>query len=634
MPPKKKETRSFSKTEIADKVYVLDRFKKEQLENEPLSKKAKLATEWLKRDKPYTKSAIKYWLDDEEKLRRELAATVTRSKFDPRGKLSVKTLRSDEEHAFSDVLMKKYEDVGQIKNLSLPLMVHIARDLLKDFPDFKPLGKPAKVMVNRYWVMRLCKRRNWGFTLLSGRRVPVPDGVLSTSDEEIKAAIEGYHPKDVLNFDESGIRLQDIGDRSWQPPEKFGARKVNTLDPKIRITTASIISKDGTQEFQPLLIDKAVPVPLKKKLWSVKRIPIDGPREWELFLAKNKQYYFVARKNNCFINRQIFRAYITEFCRKLKEEKRKCIMILDNLPSHYFDYDRAKKWKSDNPDKACHVDDYTFENLKLIFLPPNVTGSTQPLDQGFFCYGQAKYRSWYNNQDDKNMSRDIQIEKVVEIFRGVPNYLILACWRRCSLTSLKPETGENLTLIQNNQLNSDVKEFGHKLAEMPIDQFQEDLIEELDKMADTFDDLSDDEIDEECEQLVAEANARNSEASVQSQANTSLSLIPSSSSAPPPLSDAAPALPDAAPALTVAATALSDAPPALTDAAPALTDAAPSLSDAAQALSDAAPALSDAAPAVSDAAQAHTTLTQPFEEFELQPKPKKRKITDFFTHKK
>ena len=99
IPPKK---RTFTKTEVTDKLYVLDRLKRENLEHLSLTEKAKKATEWLKRDVPFVKNAIKYWIDNEEKLRREAASFVPRSKHDPRGTLSVKTVRSGDEHEFSE----------------------------------------------------------------------------------------------------------------------------------------------------------------------------------------------------------------------------------------------------------------------------------------------------------------------------------------------------------------------------------------------------------------------------------------------------------------------------------------------------------------------------------------------------
>ena len=81
---------------------------------------------------------------DEAKLREQAAAIVTHSENDPRGQVSVKTLRSNMEFAFSESLINHFTEVLQLKNLSLLMMVQIARKMAEKFPDFKTIGKPPK----------------------------------------------------------------------------------------------------------------------------------------------------------------------------------------------------------------------------------------------------------------------------------------------------------------------------------------------------------------------------------------------------------------------------------------------------------------------------------------------------------
>ena len=166
------------------------------------------------------------------------------------------------------------------------------------------------------------------------------------------------------------------------------------------------------------------------------------------------------------------------------------------------------------------------------------------------------------------------------------------------------EVAKYAALIQNNQLSSDINEFADKLSEMPIDQFQENLIDELDQMDLTSDELSDEEFDAELEELLAAADPEDPDGPLLSPPAAPCSTV---SDAPPPPKDAP---------------SSSSAPPPLS---------VPPTSDAAVAV----PSTSDAPPIDTDTTTSSTTLTQPFDEFELQPKSKKRKflISDYFTKK-
>ena len=96
----KEKKYTFQKTEVTEIVSFFDRIEKEQLTGLSYPKKAHKATLWLKRDKPFTEGTVRRWYKNEEQIRRQAAAVVVRKKHDPRGKVSVKTLRSEAEFEF------------------------------------------------------------------------------------------------------------------------------------------------------------------------------------------------------------------------------------------------------------------------------------------------------------------------------------------------------------------------------------------------------------------------------------------------------------------------------------------------------------------------------------------------------
>lgn len=68
----------------------------------------------------------------------------------------------------------------------------------------------------------------------------------------------------------------------------------------------------------------------------------------------------------------IFENYVTDLDRKMTKEKRKIALLLDNCTAH------------------PQVDN--LQSVKLVYLPPNTTSKTQPLDAGIIRCMKAIYR--------------------------------------------------------------------------------------------------------------------------------------------------------------------------------------------------------------------------------------------------
>ena len=70
---------------------------------------------------------------------------------------------------------------------------------------------------------------------------------------------------------------------------------------------------------------------------------------------------------------ELFEEWVKEIHRNFGAQKRKIVLIIDNCPAH--------------PDVLA------LDWVELIFLPPNTTSITQPMDQGVIRSLKAKYRS-------------------------------------------------------------------------------------------------------------------------------------------------------------------------------------------------------------------------------------------------
>ena len=115
---------------------------------------------------------------------------------------------------------------------------------------------------------------------------------------------------------------------------------------------------------------------------------------------------------------------------------RKIYLIMDNLSSHFPDYDKHRLWKN-NPDRQSVVftDNTIYSNLTLIYIPPRTTSRLQTLDMGFFNFCQAKYRLWLNKQlfDKKAPSKLESVNKVYELLKSVPVKFVSSCWNRTEI---------------------------------------------------------------------------------------------------------------------------------------------------------------------------------------------------------
>ena len=93
------------------------------------------------------------------------------------------------------------------------------------------------------------------------------------------------------------------------------------------------------------------------------RISVRDPRAFKENHVKNIGALPVTYRFNkkAWMTTAIFEEWLQSVNNRMKRERRKILMFLDNAPSH------------PNKDRS---------NVKLLFLPPNLSSLIQPLDQG------------------------------------------------------------------------------------------------------------------------------------------------------------------------------------------------------------------------------------------------------------
>ena len=92
-----------------------------------------------------------------------------------------------------------------------------------------------------------------------------------------------------------------------------------------------------------------------------------------------------------WLNSFFFDVWVKELDKMFEKENRKVILIVNNCPAH--------------PNTEG------FKAVELVFLPPNTTSKTQPMDQGVIRSLKAKYRKKNHSKADQSSGHEKDISQ-------------------------------------------------------------------------------------------------------------------------------------------------------------------------------------------------------------------------------
>ena len=449
---------------VLDKLRCLDEFKKPEHRRKSNAQLGIVAADLLGKVKPFDKSTIMRWRNNEKKFRDQAMGV-----FDAPGVKKPKNLRSPEATKFGLELSEILIAYGSHSNITNAIMVAEARKLQKEkYPDLKKKGRKGAELINLDFVRDLLGEQGWGYKKVYGHKKPLIPGLIEAANQEIAAALEGYSPGEISNFDESKIVLNYVGDRSKCPPGGFGGRSVNNLDNKKAVTIGQPLRQDGELDFYLLIIDDALSKDIKKKFGKkiYEKMDAKGNKE-KLYVHDNGQLYLATRPTH-FMNRGIFWQYISRYNKWLKRNGQRRALLVDNLACHYFDKNHKDKWQEENPTSKCYIDDHSFSQLRIKYLPANTTATCQPSDLGLYCTIQAKYKSWFNGLGAQkvNVKRG---EKIMKIMKTVSKAVLNKCWSESALSCLHPTEKVTLRPEEEEELESAYAAFEENDTELVDD---------------------------------------------------------------------------------------------------------------------------------------------------------------------
>lgn len=231
------------------------------------------------------------------------------------------------------------------KNIAIsgPLLQEKAQQIASelDVTNFK---------ASRGWLDNLKKRNNIVHKIMSGEKKSVdPETVEKWKTEILPELIKEYSPSDIFNADETGLfyNLQPDNTLCYQKEKCHGGKKS-----KLRITVLLAANSDGSEKLRPYVIGKSANPRCFKK-----DIPL--PTKYD---ANQKSW----------MNATLFTKWLKDLDRRMRSEKRKIIIFIDQCPAHPTGYE--------------------FTNVKVEFFPANCTSELQPLDLGVIRSFKVQYR--------------------------------------------------------------------------------------------------------------------------------------------------------------------------------------------------------------------------------------------------
>lgn len=199
-----------------------------------------------------------------------------------------------------------------------------------------------------------------------------------------------YDAADVYNLDEAALFYKMLPTKTFAVKEAdIKGRKQN----KDRITVLFGANMCDEHKLPLLVVGKTE----KPRCFKNARLP---PKD-DLIYKNNKKAWMTAA---------ILEEYVRQLDRKFAAAGRNVLFVIDNCPAH--------------------GDIQNLQAIKLVFLPPNTTSLSQPMDQGVILHTRKIYR--YNLLKRMLLCYDNGKEYAIDLLGAI--WLIVHAWRQVEAT--------------------------------------------------------------------------------------------------------------------------------------------------------------------------------------------------------
>ena len=251
-----------------------------------------------------------------------------------------------------------------------------------------------------------------------------PEMVASWFETSLPTILSNYKLDDIFNADEFGLFYQCLPNKKFHlKSEKCSGAK----NSKIRIT--GLAAANAVGDKLPMFVIGKSKTPRCFK--NVSSLPCR-------YRSQKKSW----------MDSALFEEWVRELDVKFEKQNRKIALIIDNCPAHPTIAD--------------------LSNVKLIFLPPNTTSVSQPMDQGVIRCLKAFYRRRLVNimierlekgQDLPKISILRALQLLVASWNDVKESTVVNCFRKAKISA---KDQENAT----EDLDDPFKELEKDLTEL------------------------------------------------------------------------------------------------------------------------------------------------------------------------
>lgn len=298
-------------------------------------------------------STISEWKKQREKI--EKWSSVLTSPQPSR-----KTMKTGEYQKVDDAL---YLWFTQNRERGIPISGPILKQKAVNLSEELPVIEAPDFTASDGWLHRWKKRHGIRELKVCGEKLSADKSAALKFGEHFNELMKQYglNPEQIYNCDETGLNYKMLPAKSLASKQESGAPGYKRS--KERVTILACSNASGTHKLPLLLIGKSA------KPRAFKHVRPNALPVW--YKNQKSAWMDAGLFKDWFYNH-----FVPNTERYLNERgyPRKCILLLDNAPSH----------PSEEQLKSGEI--------RVMFLPPNVTSLIQPMDQGVLENLKRNYR--------------------------------------------------------------------------------------------------------------------------------------------------------------------------------------------------------------------------------------------------